>query len=115
MTYHNYFSLCTAIQVLYGPRALGLRQPGDESPADGNWLFIYGGSTSVGQYTIQLAKLSGYKVATVASPHNHELVKNLGADVVFDVSISIASPISEFTDSSLPLFHSTRTPTQLRN
>ena len=115
MTYYNDLSLCTAIQVLYGPKALGLRQPGDEGPSNGTWLFIYGGSTSVGQYAIQLAKLSGYKVATVASSHNHELIKNLGADVVFDVSISIASPISEFTDRTLPLFHSTRTPTQLRN
>ena len=37
---------------------------------------------------IQLAKLSGYKVVTVASPRNHELVKSYGADAVFDVSIS---------------------------
>lgn len=103
MTYRNGFSLCTAIQVLYGPRALGLRQPGDETSADGTWLFIYGGSSSVGQYAIQLAKLSGYKVATVASPHNHELVKNLGADVVFDVGISITGPVSESTDRFLSL------------
>ena len=98
MTYLNGVSLCTAIQVLYGPRALRLRQPSDESSADGTWLFICGGSTSVGQYAIQLAKLSGYMVATVASPHNHELVKSLGAGVVFDVGISITGPVSEFID-----------------
>lgn len=40
---------------------------------------------SVGLYAIQLAHLSGYKVATVASPRNHPLLKDLGADVVFDV------------------------------
>jgi len=49
-------------------------------------LFVYGGSSSVGQYAIQLAKLSGYKVVTTASKRNHELVKSLGADLVFDVS-----------------------------
>ena len=38
-------------------------------------------------YAIQLAKLSGYKIATVASPRNHELLKSYGADVVFDVII----------------------------
>lgn len=49
-------------------------------------LFVYGGSSSVGQYAIQLAKLSGYKVVTTASKRNHELVKSLGVDLVFDVS-----------------------------
>ena len=49
-------------------------------------LFVYGGSSSVGQYAIQLAKLSGYKVVTTASKRNHELVRGLGADLVFDVS-----------------------------
>lgn len=52
-------------------------------------LFVYGGSSSVGQYAIQLAKLSGYKVITTASKRNHVLVKNLGADLVFDVSNSV--------------------------
>ena len=49
-------------------------------------LFVYGGSSSVGQYAIQLAKLSGYKVVSTASQRNHELVKSFGADLVFDVS-----------------------------
>lgn len=96
------FSLYTSIQVFYGPRTLRIPQPGDETPAAGTWLFIYGGSSSVGQYAIQLAKLSGYKVATVASPHNHELVKNFGADVVFDVSISTTRLISEPADCPPP-------------
>ena len=58
-------------------------------------IFVYGGSSSVGQYAIQLAKLSGYKVVTTASKRNHELVRSLGADLVFDVSDS--SQISHFT------------------
>jgi NADPH:quinone reductase-like Zn-dependent oxidoreductase len=40
---------------------------------------------SVGQFAVQLAHLSGYKVVTVASPRNHAFVKSLGADAVFDV------------------------------
>jgi NADPH:quinone reductase-like Zn-dependent oxidoreductase len=43
---------------------------------------------SVGQFAIQLAHLSGYKVVTTASPYNFELVKSLGADAMFDVSLS---------------------------
>lgn len=85
-------SLYTSIQALYGPKTLGLPQPGDKTPPAGAWFFVYGGSSSVGQYAIQLAKLSGYNVATVASPHNHQLVKNFGADVVFDVRGSSTSP-----------------------
>jgi NADPH:quinone reductase-like Zn-dependent oxidoreductase len=57
-------------------------------------LFVYGGSSSVGQYAIQLAKLSGYKVVTTASKRNHQLVESLGADLAFDVSNPL--PISRF-------------------
>jgi len=77
--------LNTALQGLYGSRALKLAQPFNSTALqDETWIFVYGGSTSVGLYMIQLAKLSGYKVVTVASPRNHELVKSYGADAVFD-------------------------------
>jgi NADPH:quinone reductase-like Zn-dependent oxidoreductase len=77
--------LNTAFQALFGSRALKLVQTFDSAPRGETWIFIYGGSTSVGLYAIQLAKISGYKIVTVASPRNHELLKNYGADVVFDV------------------------------
>ncbi|WOO80715.1 Protein TOXD [Vanrija pseudolonga] len=48
------------------------------------WYFIYGGSTGVGLVATKLAKLIGFKVATVASPRNFDLVKSYGADEVFD-------------------------------
>jgi NADPH:quinone reductase-like Zn-dependent oxidoreductase len=35
-------------------------------------------------YAIKLASLAGYKVVTVASKHNWNLVKSLGASEVFD-------------------------------
>ena len=78
-------SLNTAFQALYGSRELGLTQRFDSTGTDETWVFIYGGSSGVGQFAIQLAKLSGYKVVTVASPRNHEFLKALGADAVFDV------------------------------
>lgn len=81
-------SLNTAFQALYGTNELGLTQYFDSAPpkeAENTWVFVYGGSSGVGQFGIQLAKLSGYKVVTVASPRNHELLKGLGADAVFDV------------------------------
>ena len=104
------FSLYTSVQVLYGPKTLGLPQPGGEAPPADAWFFIYGGSSSVGQYAIQLAKLSGYKVATVASPHNFKLVKDFGADVVFDVGGGFISSLpTEFADYTLFVPYSTRT------
>jgi threonine dehydrogenase-like Zn-dependent dehydrogenase len=45
---------------------------------------IYGGSSSVGLFAIQLAKFAGYSVITACSPKNFELVKAHGADVVVD-------------------------------
>ena len=43
---------------------------------------------SVGMFALQLAKVAGYKVVTVASPRNFDLCKALGADYVFDVSLN---------------------------
>lgn len=86
-------SLNAAFMGLYEPNQLGLTQHFDSPPPKGTsetWVFVYGGSTGVGQFAIQLAKLSGYKVVTVASPRNHKFLKDLGADAVFDVRILIS-------------------------
>jgi len=47
-------------------------------------ILVWGGSSSVGAFGIQLAKLSGYKVITTSSPSNFEYVKSLGADWAID-------------------------------
>lgn len=47
-------------------------------------ILIYSGATSAGLYAIQLAKLAGLRVITTASPRSHDLVKEYGADDVFD-------------------------------
>lgn len=47
-------------------------------------IIIYGGSTATGILGIQLATLSGYRVATTCSPSNFDYVKSLGAAGVFD-------------------------------
>ncbi|OJJ72134.1 hypothetical protein ASPBRDRAFT_43529 [Aspergillus brasiliensis CBS 101740] len=50
----------------------------------GKSILIWGGASSVGATTIQLAVAAGLTVITTASAHNHELVKSLGAKAVFD-------------------------------
>ncbi|KAL2846704.1 chaperonin 10-like protein [Aspergillus pseudoustus] len=55
-----------------------------EAQLDPPIILIYSGATAAGLYAIQLAKLAGLKVVTTASPRSHNLVKQYGADDVFD-------------------------------
>ncbi|CAE7226229.1 unnamed protein product [Rhizoctonia solani] len=71
-------ALWTSIQAFYN--RMGLDEPFSASPKN-EWILIYGGSTSLGLFSTQLAKLSGYKVVTTTSPKNFNLLKSLGADL----------------------------------
>ncbi|KAK0525855.1 Zinc-binding oxidoreductase alcohol dehydrogenase [Tilletia horrida] len=83
----------TAAQALFAPDRLGLKLP-DPASSSSNGLppvdkslgpvLIWSGSTSVGQWAIQLARSAGYYVITTASPKNHDLVTSLGASEVYD-------------------------------
>ncbi|KAL7007049.1 Zinc-binding oxidoreductase alcohol dehydrogenase [Cystobasidiomycetes sp. EMM_F5] len=66
---------------------LGLPKPAgssNKSQYTDKWFLVWSGSSSVGQYAIQVAKAIGFRVATVASENKHDLVKSLGAEVVFN-------------------------------
>ncbi|KAJ5740817.1 hypothetical protein N7493_000689 [Penicillium malachiteum] len=47
-------------------------------------ILIYSGASAAGLFAIQLAKLAGLTVVTTASSRSHDLVKEYGADDVFD-------------------------------
>ncbi|KIW20596.1 hypothetical protein PV08_01171 [Exophiala spinifera] len=47
-------------------------------------ILIYGGSTATGTLAIQFAKMSGMQVVTACSPKHFDVVKRLGADLVYD-------------------------------
>ncbi|KZT54101.1 NAD(P)-binding protein [Calocera cornea HHB12733] len=83
--------LVTAIQALY--LYLRLPQPFPEPSPDAKdkWILIWSGATAVGQFAIQLAKLTGLKVATTASPKRFDMLKAWGADVVVDYRVRHAS------------------------
>ncbi|CAG8923341.1 unnamed protein product [Penicillium salamii] len=65
-----------------------LQLPGTfEAPAaKAEDVLIYGGSSTIGLLAIQMVKLCGHRVITTCSPHNTDLVRSYGADLVFDYS-----------------------------
>jgi len=76
--------LVTAIQALYLHLKLPEPFPQPSPEVKDRWILIWSGATSVGQFAIQLAKLTGLRVATVSSPKRFDMLKALGADVVLD-------------------------------
>lgn len=65
--------------------ALGLPYPSLESTAmSGKILVVYGGSSSVGSMTTQLATAAGIHVISIAGAHNFDFSKRCGAAQVFD-------------------------------
>lgn len=50
----------------------------------GQKILIYGASGGVGTYAVSIAKALGAHVAAVCGERNFDLIKSLGADIVFD-------------------------------
>ncbi|GKZ33141.1 hypothetical protein AbraIFM66950_002925 [Aspergillus brasiliensis] len=92
-------------QCLFGPSCLNLSWPESQSPEKkGDTILIYGGSTASGLWLIQFAKLAGYTVLTTCSPKNFDLVRDYGADAVFDYrDPRCAQQIREHTNNTLRL------------
>lgn len=73
---------------LYHKSGLGITPPweknGDQA-GKGKTAIILGGSSSVGQYAIQMARLSGFDhIITSSSPSHFDFLKSLGATEVLD-------------------------------
>lgn len=65
-------------------------------------ILVWGGASSVGNYVIQFAKLSGLRVITTASPKNFDLLKSFGADEVYDYrDPEVSKKIRESTGNKL--------------
>jgi NADPH:quinone reductase-like Zn-dependent oxidoreductase len=52
------------------------------SVGDGDTVLIHGSAGGVGQMAVQLARLRGARVIGTASPRNHDLLRDLGAEAV---------------------------------
>ncbi|SAM59440.1 related to Zinc-binding oxidoreductase [Ustilago bromivora] len=80
----------TVATGLYHKTGLGLAAPWDKNGdqiGKRKTTVILGGSSSVGQYAIQLARLSGFDhIVTSSSPSQFDFLKSLGATEVLDRS-----------------------------
>ncbi|OSX61003.1 hypothetical protein POSPLADRAFT_1034548 [Postia placenta MAD-698-R-SB12] len=83
--------LATAVINLYSA-GLALTPPWADGGAGkyaGKPIVVFAGASSVGQYVIQVAKLSGFgPIITTASPHNAAYLQGLGATHVLDRALS---------------------------
>jgi NADPH:quinone reductase-like Zn-dependent oxidoreductase len=77
-------AISTAAAGLFQKQALGLPHPTKHPKPTGQVLVVWGGSSSCGSVAIQLAVAAGVEVAAIASSHNHDYLKKLGATFVFD-------------------------------
>ena len=66
--------------------ALGLPYPSLQDPVPdlGKTLIVYGGSSSVGSMTTQVATVAGITVLSIVGAHNFDFSKRCGASQVFD-------------------------------
>ncbi|KAI4605517.1 uncharacterized protein J4E88_007765 [Alternaria novae-zelandiae] len=77
-------AVSTAAACLFKKETLALPLPSSNPSSTGKSVLVWGGSSSVGATAIQLAAGAGVKVVSVASKHNLEKLKGLGATAAFD-------------------------------
>lgn len=91
----------------YDKTGHGLAAPwdaGGEQAGKGKAVVVLGGSSSVGQYAVQLAKISGFeKIVTNSSARHAALLKSLGADVVLDRAVSNSAEDFKAAVGGLPV------------
>ncbi|KAF6757769.1 chaperonin 10-like protein [Ephemerocybe angulata] len=97
----------TAYVGLYDepPRGLGLKSvvTGGIDAYKGHTIFIAGGSSSVGQVVIQLARLSGFThIITTSSPKHTDYLTSLGATHIIDRSLPQSELKTAVASLSLP-------------
>ncbi|GLA03756.1 hypothetical protein AnigIFM60653_003763 [Aspergillus niger] len=87
---------CTALLALFSKDCLNIPQNSGET------VLIWGGTSSVGLYAIQIAKYYGLNVITTCSTRHHDFVRSLGATVALDYrDAGVVENIKAATNCSL--------------
>lgn len=80
-------AVLTAVLGLFDPARLALQEPSSSGKPQGDHtkesVLIWGASSSVGSFALQLAKLAGYHTIAIAG-HSSAIPKSLGADLLID-------------------------------
>lgn len=85
----------------------GIAFPESGPTASGKSILILGGSSSVGQFTIQLARIAGFSpIVTTASPQHEDLLKSLGATHIIDRNADVKTIQSAFSTPVTLVFDS---------
>lgn len=106
LTFDQAASICAGITpfatgtYVQEPHGCGFTAPFESEGGVGKYqgqpILIMAGAASLGQYAIQLAKLSGFSpIITTASLHNRDYLLSLGATHVLDRNLSPAALKSE--------------------
>lgn len=104
-------ALTTAYTGLYSNKPYG---GGLEAPVEpiavgkyaGSAIVVLGGSSSVGQYVIQFAKLSGFSpIVTTSSVKHTDYLKTIGATHVVDRNSSLLAQIKNITKQPIPFVY----------
>ncbi|KAG9105594.1 hypothetical protein FRC07_009162, partial [Ceratobasidium sp. 392] len=89
----------------------GIAFPENGPTATGKSIFILGGSSCVGQFAIQLARIAGFHpIVTTASTKHTEYLKSLGATHVFDRDVDLATVQEAFNGPVSLAFAAISTP-----
>ena len=94
-----------ALYTAAGANILGPASNGGDQAGKGQSIVIFSGGSSVGQFCIQLARLSGFeKIVTSASPAHRELLQKIGGEntVILDRHTAQVKDYVEAT-AGLPL------------
>ncbi|CAE6445478.1 unnamed protein product [Rhizoctonia solani] len=85
----------TAYSALF--QKTGISPPLSGPTASGKSILILGGSSSVGQFAIQFARIAGFStIVTTASSQHADLLKSLGATHIFDRDVDVKTIQSAF-------------------
>jgi len=100
--------------------ALGLPLPSLETVQSNKTLIVYGGSSSVGSMTIQLATAAGLKVISIASAGHFDMNKSCGAVDCFDYHEpsfvdKVVEAVSTIGQSFVGIFDAIATPETYAN
>ncbi|TBU21579.1 GroES-like protein [Dichomitus squalens] len=103
------FSIYNQADSAPSARYLAPWLPGGRGKYAGKSAVILGGSTSHGQYALQLVRLSGFSpIITTGSLHNTDLLKSFGATHVLDRKLSdeeIEAQVTQIAGGSVDLVY----------